>query len=450
METFEMLTLASEFPEPFTWTFEGPCRVEHVEHVWKREIAASWTDSGLGMLDDVDRAIWQIAMGGRYGDRAPTITVEATDGSWNTPHVHPYTRDENAGTTELHWWSMWHRLSDAPVVATALFLTDAPSVIFPDDLPDVPRCPGRTTGENGLRTRLFGREALIRPKTVEGAKYLAVSYGGEPLDESRVNSILTVLSLVLGRDLDVRAQVAVDADGGAVERRLWVPSKVCPQAPRSAVSCVERPSIVALGAALEAMTERARSLRFDQDSAIDVAIKYLLRWNGGQLDLEIRDITSALNVLIESPAFSPNEGRVVEPDDFKSVVKALNIAIDALPAAPETLRKRLRDRIAEANQTSTNERHRRFWDAVGFEPTAEELLALKRRHTMAHKGFIDTEDAEAEWALFQDIGRARTVVNESILALLGYDGPVIDYLKGTRPMRERGTPSPAETTNANG
>lgn len=56
---------------------------------------------------------------------------------------------------------------------------------------------------------------------------------------------------------------------------------------------------------------------------------------------------------------------------------------------------------------------------------------------MAHTGFIDTEDSAEEWSLFEDIGRARTLVNESMLALLKYDGPVIDHLDGVRQMRKR-------------
>src|SRR6202035_4435109 len=248
----------------------------------------------------------------------------------------------NAGKTELRWSQMRHRLSEAPVVATVLFLPDPPSMTYADHLPIVPGCHGRTTRENGLRTRLFGRDALIRPKTLEGIDYLAISYEGEALDENCVNSILTVLSFMFGRGLDVRAQVEVDAEGNATERHLWVPATVILQQPRPALSSVEHPSVAALGANLETMTERARSLRYDHDSAVDVAVKYLLRWNGGQLDLEIRDVTSALNVLIESPTFTPNEGRVVDSNDFKPIVKAMKAAIEALPdGVPPALRKRL-------------------------------------------------------------------------------------------------------------
>src|ERR1700728_1583148 len=106
VDTFEALTLASEFPEPFRWTYEGPCRVEHAGESWERRVVASWDDSGVGILDDHDRAVWQIALGGLYGKRGPSVTAAAADGYWSTSHAHVYTTDGNAGTTELHWAQM--------------------------------------------------------------------------------------------------------------------------------------------------------------------------------------------------------------------------------------------------------------------------------------------------------------------------------------------------------
>jgi hypothetical protein len=153
------------------------------------------------------------------------------------------------------------------------------------------------------------------------------------------------------------------------------------------------------------------------------------------LDYEIRDIVLALDTMVESPAFTPNDGRIVE--DFAPIISHLDAAIEALPSdIPETLRVRLRERIAEANQTSMSARRDRFWNMVGFKPAPEESIALRRRHTMSHKGFIDIEHVAMERALFLDVRRARTLVNEAFLALLGYDGPVGDYVQGgARPIR---------------
>ncbi len=427
MDPFEKLTLASEFPAPFTWAFEGVCRVEHDGAVWERKIAASWNDSGSGMLDDADHAIWEIAMRGRLGDRAPTITVAALDGTWSIPHVHPETRNSE-GQTRLLWHRMWHRTSEAPIAATVFYLPNSPPIIYPDHLPVVEGVFGRSTGENALRTTLFAREALLRSMEIGSIRYLVVAYDGEPFDEDCLVSHLTVLSFVLGRELDVRAQVSVDANGKMVERRLWTPVAPLEQKARPAIQFLVPTNTAALGMFLGTMVERARRWRFDENAPIDVAVKYLLRWNGEQLDLEIRDITSALNVVIESPAFGAKHEPVVDKKVFKPVWKHMKTVIKALPNdVPQRLRDRLCERIKEANDVTASEHRRRFWKAVRFKPTKTERLALERRHVMAHAGFIDTEDSAKERALYDDIRITRTIANESFLALLGYDGLMIDY-----------------------
>jgi hypothetical protein len=438
MDPFELLTLASEFPAAFVWSYDGPCRVEHGAKHWERQIEAAWTDSGAGMVEDTDRSIWEVGMQAEYGVRIPTMSAAGSDGSWNTPWVHPYTRDEPR--TKLLWREMWHRTSTADVAATVMVFEDPPSIVFPDHLPIVKGVFGRSTGENGLRSRVFGREALLRPTKLGSKPMLAVAYEGQPLDSQQSVSILTVLSLIFGRDLDCAAEISVDVDGKEVSRHLYAARKHCERAPRPALMCVDARTVSALGMRFDAMVENARQLRFNRDAPMDSAVITLFACNGSRLDYEMRDIVLALDTMVESSAFTPKEGRLV--DDFAPIVEHLEAAIEALPDdVPEALRLRLRERIAEANQTSMSARRARFWSAVGFKPTPEESAALRRRHTMSHKGFIDTDDVAAERALFLDVRRARTLVNEALLALLGYDGPVADYVKGpTRQIRTSNEP----------
>jgi len=435
MDPFHLLTLASEFPTPFTWAYWGLCRVQHGDKYWEREANAAWTDSGIAMLDDADRAIWEIGMRAEYGVRIPTITVAGSDGSWNTPWVHPSTRNEHEGRTELHWREMWQHVTTGDIAATVMLFRNPPSIVFPDHLPVVKGVFGRSTGENGLRSRLFERKALLRPTKLGEEPLLAVAYEGSPLDPQQSVSILTVLSLVFGRDLDAVAELAVDVEGNTVSRRLYAARTRCAREPRPALMCVHTKIVSALGGSLTTMVENARRLRFDDDGPIDSAVITLLACNGGRLDFELRDIVLALDTMVESPAFTPNEGRLVE--DFAPIAEHMHAAIKTLPSdAPEAVVIRLRERIAEANQTSMSSRRERFWNTVGFIPTPEESTALRRRHTMSHKGFIDIDDVADERALFLDVRRARTLVNEAFLALLGYDGPVADYVGGpARPIR---------------
>lgn len=440
MDPFYLLTLASEFPTAFTWAYEGPCRIQHCDEHWEREINAAWTDSGVGMLHDADRAIWNIGMRAEYGVRIPTITVAARDGSWKTPWVHPYTRDERERRTELHWREMWQRITPNNIAATVMLFRNPPSMVFPDHLPIVNGVFGRSTGENGLRSRLFEREALLRPTKLGDERLLAVAYEGPPLAPQQSVSILTVLSLVFGRDLDAVAELAVDVEGNTASRRLYADRSRCEREPRPALICTHAQTVSALGASLTTMVAKARRLRFDDVCPIDAAVITLLACNGGRRDFEIRDVVLALDTIVQSPAFTPDEGRIVE--DFAPIAKHMQAAIKTLPSGvPEALRSRLCARIAEANQTSMSARRKRFWDTVGFKPTPDEEKALDRRHPMSHKGFIDIEDVTAERSLFLDVRRARTLVNEALLALLGYDGPVADYVDG--PIRPIRTSTPA-------
>jgi hypothetical protein len=182
MDPFYLLTVASELPTPFTWAYEGLCRVQHGDKHWERETNAAWTESGVGMLEDADRAIWDIAMRSEYGVRIPTITLAGSDGSWHTPWVHPYTRDERKGRTEMHWREMWQHVTTGDIAATVMLFRNPPSIVFPDHLPVVKGVFGRSTGENGLRSRLFEREALLRPTKLGEEPLLAVAYEGSPLD----------------------------------------------------------------------------------------------------------------------------------------------------------------------------------------------------------------------------------------------------------------------------
>ncbi len=434
MDPFSLLTLASEFPMPSAWAYEGPCRVQHGDKHWEREMNAAWTDSGVGMLHDADRAIWNIGMRAEYGVRIPTITIAARDGSWNTRRVHPYTRDERARRTELHWREMWQRVTPNDIAATVMLFQNPPSIVFPDPLPRVSGVFGRSTGENGLRSRLFEREALLRPTKLGDEPLLAVAYEGPPLAPQQSVSILTVLSLVFGRDLDAVAELAVDVEGNTASRRLYADRSRCEREPRPALMCTHAQTVSALGASLTTMVEKARRLRFDDDGPIDSAVITLLACNGGRRDFEIRDIVLALDTMVESPAFTPKEGRIVE--DFGPIAEHMHAAIKTLPGdVPKALLIRLRERIAEANQTFMTARRERFWKTVGFIPTPEEIRALRRRNTVSHKGFVDVEDVAAERALFLDLRRARTLVNEAFLALLGYDGPVPTVEGRTRPIR---------------
>jgi hypothetical protein len=431
--TLSLLTLASEFIGTFTWTYEGPCTIEAPVSD-TRHIAAAWNVAGSGIVSDRDRALWQMNAPSRYRERIIGTALTGPGGEWRVPYA--YARSHNGDKTELQWLRMWHRVSEADVCATVLLIPTNVRIVFSDPLPVVQGVLGRHTNENGLLSKVFRRALLVRSVQLDNAAHLAIAYEGTPLGEDESVSLLTVLGLCLGEDLEVRAEITVGADGKAVGRTLFAVRDSVATDRRPALDALHPDSVRALNDNLATMVEQAHSLRSEHDVAIDVAVKYLQRWNMQQLDLEIRDITSALNVLIESPAFAPSRTTLLTQRAFELICQDIDATVER-HNVPDDFRARLQERICEANAISSRERRRKFWDVVGFEPTPKERSALRRRHIMSHKGFIDPQDRAEERALLQDIDHARTLVNETILALLRYDGPVIAYGSRVRPMRSR-------------
>lgn len=436
-DAFSRLTLASEFLEPLRWDYDGRCLVGGFG---ERDINAHWDFEGRGEVDDHDRKIWQIGLNARAGGRFPGLTVFGPDGTWGIEYAIPISHEGvgngAADSTQLNWNRMWHRVSQCDVAVRVLLVPKPLRILFPDRLPIVPGVFGRHTGENGLRSRLFGRDALFRNVTIDDRPCLAIAYDGGALDELQVVSILTVLGFLVGHDVDACAQIMMGSDGKLVERDLVVPHVEPEHTPTPAVNCIDGTTVATVSSSLESMVARAHELRFAKDVPIDVAIKYLQRWNGNQLDLEIRDVTSALNVIIESPGFSPDNGRLVDAEMFKHICARLDKTIELLSSnVPQELHERLRERIREANAVTTKERRRRLWTTVGFEPTKAERAALRHRNVMSHKGFIETRSTDEERSLLDDIALARTLVNETILTLIGYSGLLLDYSTGLRPMR---------------
>lgn len=433
VDVLTRLTRASEFPHALSWAYEGPCRVgPPISDT--RHIVASWNDVGTGIATDGDRALWQLNAGSRYRERAIGTDLSDPDGNWHIPYA--YACRHQGDTTQLEWLRMRQRLSQHTIDATILLIPTTATMAFPDPLPVVPGIFGRHFNENGLLSRVRGRALLIRPTRLNNEPYLTLAYEGSPLAENETISLLTVLGLLLGQDLHVRAESTVDADGEIVDRSLFAVDELAGSDRRQAIDALDALSVRALGDCLETMVERAMRMRFEDEIALDVAIKYLQRWNAGQLDLEIRDITSALNVILESPAFAPARTTLVTTKILKKVCREVDAALSASKyAVPDDFRARVQERLREANTISSGERRRRLWEVVGFQPTPLEVSALSRRNVMSHKGFIEPQNVAEERTLLEDIDRARTLVNEVLLALLHYDGPLVAYGSGLRSIR---------------
>jgi hypothetical protein len=259
-----------------------------------------------------------------------------------------------------------------------------------------------------------------------------IAYDGKVLDKQEQTALWLVMTFLAGVDGRVTARMTFDGSremGRSVYG--WTRPTIQPRPPvdwhRWSRAIFELPDRLPgmLDAALNA---------FEADIYIDVALLHLFAQGRGFLDTEIRDITLALDALVESKAFNPDGATIITEDAYDTLREALDLVVGHVvwgQGHPGALVERLRERIKGANDISHGERRRAFWRRIGFELKSDEKQALDNRHPMSHRGFIlrKSED-RAMQKLLDHTSVARTLVDWCILALLGYDGPVLDYSSG--------------------
>lgn len=184
-------------------------------------------------------------------------------------------------------------------------------------------------------------------------------------------------------------------------------------------------------------------LRHEPSVEIDVAITHLLA-EPAFLDTEIRDLTLALDALIESKAFKPRNVRPHLPSDhFDKAAKPLLDALAEVLSADAM--RRARDVLRQLNAPHHAQRRDAFWRRVGFSPTDREIKALRHRHPLSHSGFLRWAQSgrdEDVQRLHDDIAVLRTLLNRCTFALLGWRNPLMNHAT----FLDEPMPGPAATS----
>ncbi len=114
--------------------------------------------------------------------------------------------------------------------------------------------------------------------------------------------------------------------------------------------------------------------------------------------------------------------------------KAMQEVLSDVGLVGSSLETRLNERLKGANDMSVTCRREAFWSRVGITLKGDELeaLATKPPRNGAHRRTLRGAAAtkKMQKLLFQ-VQMVRTLVNRAILSLLGYRGPVLNYLVGT-------------------
>lgn len=293
----------------------------------------------------------------------------------------------------------------------------------------------RARSADGLVTKAFGQTLLIRKLATgaNGEPFAMVGHRGATFTDRQITAIWLVLSFLSGRKAARVADLEFDADGherfrsvhrtyvGGIADRAYPPIQLYGH------------GWVHVLSALPSMFTACHEL-LDENIPVDIAFEYLF---GSQawLDDTLRGLHSALDCLIEADAFSPTKTRIVVDDDayaafVADLMPSIKAAIDER-AFPAELLGRIEERLKGANDVRHSERRKKFWARVDFEPGPNEKKALKTRHPLAHRGYVLRGGTDDEFnAILAHTHVMRNLVNRTILALLGYRGPLFDYRAG--------------------
>ena len=141
----------------------------------------------------------------------------------------------------------------------------------------------------------------------------------------------------------------------SVSKRACLPKRALKSLPRFYQALMKWPN------GHPQLLDRAFDL-LQEDIPIDVALAHLFADSRSHLDIEIRDITLALDALIEANAFKTNGATVIDPNAYKALLPTLQSALgESLKGHPKRDELiALMDRLRTANDVSHGERRRKF------------------------------------------------------------------------------------------
>jgi hypothetical protein len=333
-----------------------------------------------------------------------------------------FTREILKGGTLAFAHNLWHR--EPPVNLLALML-------------------GVCTAPDCIRTKVFGRPAIIyEPPQPDGddTKFLAVFYHGAPLDEGRRRALSALIGYLCGgRSAHVATDtfdttgilsVAFTERGDATVRKIMpVPLNYPGEGPLTVA-----PHLPKL---LDGMY---RELRRDRQG-IEAALHHYSEGVANAYPTKaVGDMSVAIDALIASrTGDDQSNADIIAPGDFKIMHRSMTEALKGLFAdnrfgqLSQNQRQRLQTKLDNLNTASNTKRFERFWRDIGVKLKRRDVKVLRKRHPALHRGY--PEDEATRRALLrshEDVRRLANLFNRAFLAMLGYEGPILDARTGKR------------------
>jgi len=428
-----------EYTNGFTaepWSHGGPVIVSKGEHRLVAVGTTTWFENrGECRLSSPDSFMRFLAVG-EYGRVLPgdqNVRLEAEDRSWYSTraYIRRQTMGPEGSSATFDLQDLVTGDPSAMVTSHGIVFGGVALEFYPHLFPWASET--EPTSYDGLLTTVFGRTALARkmPSSTSAGSDVFVGFEGNALAMVEQGVLCKVLSFLAGREGATCANVGLHGSREVWKKRYaWSAPTVRASSPiRSlhldAAFLQKFPMMLAAGVGLH--KERIQ---------LDVALSHLFADSRGHTDVELRDITLALDALVESAAFKPKgEGErfVIGRIRYAEIVKRMQPCIEEVlgsSSVPGRLAERIFERLRGANDVTHSERRRKFWRRVGFDLKSDEKEALDKRHPMSHQGFLDMRGTDNVERVILQARLARNLVNRVILALLGYDGPVFDFTMG--------------------
>lgn len=451
---------------PIACSLAGRAQFERASVSYSIDATLEWTADG-GTIDFVD-ALGQVAKhmrDDRYGpilEEADFATVLSSENQWIASEVTlgEWSQKINTRTNSIthiaNLRTMTLSVGDSQAAMSAEILVFRGTAFrsyaqaFPTDLEH------RGGSRDGFLTTIFGRKAVVRElkeRDHNGLPFVAVGIDGLSLTHSEIFALTNIMSFLAGRTGYLACRVRLDKSYAEVYRELYATSAPVAQAKPPIVFAAGNNAVASLALQFPHLLDVASELAREGIN-YEIALLHLLADHRHMFDVEIRDITLALDALIESAPFRPESARLLPVNEYATLLEQLKpVLANAVVSAnhPQSVADGLFERLKGANDATYRYRREAFWRRVGFNLWPHEKNALRYRHPMSHAGFVTKDDHKSVVQLSRDILVARTLVNRVILTLLGYVGDICDYMSGQNRSLEsfryyNGVEGPPETS----
>ncbi|MCB9780545.1 MAG: hypothetical protein H6742_18405 [Alphaproteobacteria bacterium] len=249
-------------------------------------------------------------------------------------------------------------------------------------------------------------------------------------DEDRTD-LVNLFSLLSGRLLTVVCHEEFD-ESGALLNRDWIPTRGTPggQGPLGYRDLAgPNPHIGYVAAQLWEKYRVARATHL-----LDVAIHHAFSAQAAVLEARFAGLSIAFETLSSAHSRAAAGGETstyLDRREFrkamKPVIKQAKSALLAHGADQATVAS-IEGKLWAANNRAMQDRFKRMLNDLGLNLTAAEEEVLLRRNAAIHEGVLDRNRESIDVArIFTLEGVLQTLVMRVALALLGFDGMVVDY-----------------------